>query len=312
MRILVTGAAGFIGSHLVKQLSLENHEVIALDALIETTYSKEIKISRWELLENQGIQLEVRDLRYDNIDDLVDKSDVIVNLAAMPGLKLSWENFTMYQSCNIDAVQKLIQSILKFENKRLIHISSSSVYGEFAVGDESSPIQPISPYGVTKYAAELLLQAYAKNFPLNFSVLRYFSVYGPGQRQDMAYSKFIDGIYSGNVIDVYGDGTQERSNTFISDCVRGTIDAIPSAKNGLVYNVSGTFSISINEAIAIIEKELGKKAKINFLPAVAGDQRKTLGDSNRALTDFKYRPGVSPKDGLQKQVQAYLSNSLLA
>jgi nucleoside-diphosphate-sugar epimerase len=302
----VTGGAGFIGSHLTKELSKAGHLVHSVDALIDTTYSADIKKKRWSQMHGlPGVTLSHLDLSKIETHDLLRDIDVVVNLAAMPGLQKSWEEFPKYLSSNVQLTQNILEGISKRPNIKLIQISTSSVYGLYAKCDENGDIKPISPYGVTKFAAEELVRAYAANYDLDYCILRYFSVYGPGQRPDMAYAKFIQSISAGTPIDVYGNGQQIRTNTFITDCISGTMNAISSFENGNVYNISGNFSISLLEAISIIEEQLGKRAQINFLARALGDQQETLGDHKKATSAFKYNPSIEPNEGLEIQVQAF-------
>lgn len=310
MKIVVTGAAGFIGSNLVKKLSEIGHSVLGIDALIDTTYSKELKQTRWSNLATiQNVKLQKIDMRTDKLEPLLNNSDLIFNLAAMPGLEDSWLNFELYQSCNINATQKLLEAIDNINRKvRLIHISTSSVYGKFADGVEGTEKIPSSPYGVTKLAAENLIRAYASNSTFDFNILRYFSVYGPGQRVDMAYSKFINSIYLGNAINVYGDGTQSRTNTYIDDCVNATIAVMKNGENRSIYNVSGVEEIDILSSIKIIEELLSKKAKINYLSSRSGDQILTRGNIKKLIEDTGFVPKIGIREGLKYQVEHYLNS----
>jgi nucleoside-diphosphate-sugar epimerase len=306
MRILVTGAAGFIGSHLVRTLCQQGHEVHALDSLIETTYSAEIKKLRWQYMkENYNAMFYEKDLRYDEIEDIIASVDIIVNEAGIPGLMMSWANLEVYSQCNVVAVGKLLEVLKKFPTKRLVHISTSSVYGLNALGDEAAETRPISPYGVTKLAAEKLIHAYASEFDLDFVILRYYSIFGPGQRPDMGYSIFIDSILNDVDIKVFGDGRQIRSNTFISDCIDGTILAIQRGKNGETYNISGGEEVSVLEVLEALGSFLGKSPSIQFLPGRPGDQFKTSGNWQKASRDLGYRPKIDIKSGLKLQAEAF-------
>ena len=306
MKVLVTGAAGFIGSHITRELSQSGYEVLAIDALIETTYSAEIKKRRWSQMQSlRNVQFSNLDLSQIDISNLLQGVDVLINLAAMPGLQKSWEEFPKYLSSNVQLTQNILQGICKNPQIKLIQISTSSVYGLYAKCDEFGEIKPVSPYGVTKFAAEELIRAYAANFDFQFCILRYFSVYGPGQRPEMAYAKFIQRISDGLPIDVYGDGQQIRTNTFITDCVHGTLNAIERFKNGETYNISGDFEVSLLEAISIIENHLGSRAVINFQPKVYGDQLETNGDHSKATLEFDYVPKIKPFEGLELQVKAF-------
>jgi len=309
MKIIVTGAAGFIGSSLVKKLASTGHNVLGIDALIDTTYSKEIKISRWsELSVINNVELKQLDMRYESCEPLLNGVDLIFNLAAMPGLVDSWIDFDLYLSCNVTATQKLLKAISNFRGQiKLIHISTSSVYGKVANSSEESEKLPFSPYGVTKLAAENLIQAYSANLGFDFNILRYFSVYGPGQRSDMAYSKFIKAIYFGNTIEIYGDGKQSRTNTYIDDCIEATIAVMDRGANQNIYNISGIENVDLLTSIKIIEEILGKNARLDFLPARGGDQLFTMGDITKLLRDTNYVAKTNLEEGLRRQVECFLA-----
>ena len=312
MKCLVTGGAGFIGSHLVLELINSGHEVLAVDALLDTTYSSQIKRERFKKLfelRSSKLQLIEKDIRFDSLYSEIEECDAIINLAAMPGLNMSWSDFDSYLSCNVTLVERLLQTMIAVGPRKFLHISTSSVYGKFATGDETSNIDPISPYGVTKAAAEMLLKGYQTNFNLEFIILRYFSVYGPGQRPDMAYSKFINSIANGKTIDIYGDGKQVRSNTYISDCIQGTLGALFSKEASGIYNIAGKEQRTVLESISIIESILEKKAQINFMNGVPGDQYKTKGDINKATSAFGFDPVTTLEEGLSHQVSAFKKNS---
>lgn len=309
MKIVVTGAAGFIGSSLTKTLALAGHDVLGIDALIDTTYSKEIKKLRWSnLMAVNNVRLQHLDMRYESCEPFLDGVEVIFNLAAMPGLVDSWVDFDLYLSCNVTATQRLLKTISKLGGRvKLIHISTSSVYGKVANGNEESDKSPFSPYGVTKLAAENLIQAYSANFGLDYNILRYFSVYGPGQRNDMAYSKFIQAIYFDKTINIYGDGKQSRTNTYIDDCVEATIAVMEQGKNQNIYNIAGREAIDLLTAIKIIEEVMGKSARLNFLPARSGDQLLTNGDATKLFKHTNYVAKTKLMEGLKRQVEYFLA-----
>lgn len=310
MKIVVTGAAGFIGSNLVKELASQNHKVTCIDALIDTTYPRDIKLSRWvELKKIPNLALIEKDLREGNLESYIEDAEVILNLAAMPGLHDSWTNFDLYESCNITATHRLLDAHLRLKSKaKLIHISTSSVYGKIATVGESGPTLPYSPYGVTKLAAENLIRAFADNTSLDFNILRYFSVYGPGQRPDMAYSKFISAIYNNEVINIYGDGAQSRTNTYISDCINATLMIIKNGVSNAIYNVSGFEEVNLLKVISILEEIIGSKARINFMPGRIGDQLTTKGNIKRLITDTGFEPTVGVYQGLKNQVDYFLNS----
>jgi len=310
MKFVVTGAAGFVGHNLVKSLIKDGHIVACIDALIDTTYSARIKKKRWEELRKlNGTEMFQLDLRFDNLHEPLSEGDVLIHAAAVPGLLLSWENFDLYASCNLTATQKLVESLLETNPlMNFVHISTSSVYGLIADGDETSVLNPVSPYGVTKLSAEKIIQAYAANYALRFTILRYFSIYGPDQRSDMAYGRFIESIYYGRPITIFGDGLQSRTNTFISDCVNATIQMSMIESENEIYNLSGKSQVNVLEVIEILEGLLQKKATLEFKPARPGDQISTSGRIEKIKNRIGYEPKISIHEGLRMQVEKFLND----
>lgn len=303
-KVLVTGAAGFIGSAVVRSLSENGIAVVALDGMLDGLYPAEEKIRRFaDVSALPGVTAHHLDLRTADLTFLGDDITHVINEAAMPGLGPSWSDFELYSSCNISAVARLIDVARNWPLERFIQISTSSVYGKLAVGDESLPTHPVSPYGATKLAAEHLALAHFRDSGFPVTILRYFSVYGPGQRPDMAYRKFIAKGLAGKTIDIYGDGSQTRSNTFIDDCVSATIAALDTSDIGGIYNIAGATERSLNEALAIIENAVGKELELRFLPRARGDQDRTHGDSSKAAGALKFRHTTTLEEGLALQVQ---------
>ena len=306
MRVLVTGAAGFIGSHLSEALIAGGHEVVGLDAFIPY-YPRALKERNLaDLRARPRFTFHEVDLRTAPIEPVLDGIDAVVHLAAMPGLERSWSDFDLYLTCNVAATSRLLDACRARAVARFIHISTSSVYGVDAVGDEDMPTSPVSPYGVTKLAAEHLVMAYVRTLGFPAAVLRYFSIYGPRQRPDMAYQIFTEALSQGRPITVFGDGEQSRSSTFVTDAVAGTIAAITGAHVGGIYNISGGHRITVNQAIATIADELGVIPKVEYGPARGGDQRHTEADTTRALRTFGYQATVDPADGLREQVRWFV------
>ncbi len=303
-RLLVTGAAGFIGYEVVRRAQRAGFAVTALDGLLGGLYSAKEKEERFNSLASiPGITTMQEDLRVFDWDSSDLSFDYVVNLAAMPGLALSWSDFDLYRSCNLDSVARLVQAARSWPLKKFIQISTSSVYGLNAVGDETMPLNPVSPYGVTKLAAETLLLAYFRTHDFPVSVLRYFSVYGPGQRPDMAYRKFIQKALAGEDITLFGDGSQSRTNTYIDDVAQATVAAISDAKPGEAYNICGAEETTILDAVSLILEETESSSAIVFEPRVPGDQDRTAGDSSKALRDFGFTPITGLHEGLRKEIE---------
>ena len=301
--ILVTGAAGFIGSAVVRSLSASGHTVAALDGLLDGLYPSAEKLVRFhEIAELPGVTAIRADLRSDDLSIIPDTVTHVINEAAMPGLGLSWQDFDLYASCNLNAVARLIDHASNWNLERFIQVSTSSVYGKDAVGDEFQPIEPVSPYGVTKLAAENLALAHWRDSGFPAVVLRYFSVYGPGQRPDMAYRKFVQKALKGEPITLFGSGNQSRSNTYLDDCVGATIAALTSGDPGEIYNISGGQERTINEALSIIEAEVGRPLDIERVEPARGDQNRTYGDSTKAQAVLGLSQSVTLEEGLGRQV----------
>jgi nucleoside-diphosphate-sugar epimerase len=301
VKAIVTGAAGFIGSHLCEHLLDAGHEVHGVDAFIPY-YEPAVKERNLILARSRpAFHFHRLDLRTDSIEALIADSQIIFHLAAMPGLTKSWTDFGLYESCNVLATQRVLEAVRQCgKPPRVVHVSTSSVYGTMAEGDESQPTIPISPYGVTKLAAENLCRAYSNAFGLHVVVLRYFSVYGPRQRPDMGYHKFIDALLHDRQITVYGDGNQVRGNTFVADCVAATV-AAAEAKSGEIFNVGGGESASVWDILRRLESLAGRSARVKKEPARPGDQRSTLADTRKLTQTLDWQPQVSLNEGLQRQ-----------
>jgi nucleoside-diphosphate-sugar epimerase len=302
MRVLVTGCAGFVGSHLCEQLLDEGHEVVGVDAFIPY-YPREIKeVNLRTLYASPRFHFHELDLRFDSLEGCLEGVDTVVHAAAMPGLQRSWTSFELYMTCNLLAVERLLEASRAANVSKFLYISTSSVYGYEAVGDETQPCTPVSPYGVTKLAGENLVSAYVNTFDFPASILRYFSIYGPRQRPDMAYNIFTSSMMEGQPITIFGDGMQSRSNTYVGDCVRGTIQAIHGAKVGEIYNIGGGTVLALREAIEIIADALGVSPNIEYGPPRTGDQRRTEADFSKARRTFGYEPLTEVEAGLRAQV----------
>jgi nucleoside-diphosphate-sugar epimerase len=302
VRCVVTGAAGFIGSHLCEELLHLGHEVVGVDAFIPY-YPREIKERNHAACRARSTyHFQALDLRRDSLESVVTGADVVFHLAAMAGLTRSWTDFDLYASCNINGTQRLLEAIRRTNPglQRLIYASTSSVYGRFASGDETLPTRPISPYGVTKLAAENLCRAYGEEHGLPVVVLRYFSVYGPRQRPDMGYHHFINALLQDKPIVVYGDGQQVRGNTYISDCVAATLAAL-EGHPGEVYNLGGGEAANVWDILRKLEALAGRPAQVQQQPGRPGDQRYTFADTARLRRHLGWQPKVGLDDGLARQ-----------
>ncbi len=303
-RMLVTGAAGFIGSHLCEALLKDGHDVVGLDAFIPY-YPRPVKEDNLASLRTtERFTFHEVDLRSADLDPLLDGVDVLFHLAAMPGLVKSWSDFSLYATCNIEATQRLLETACDRKVGHVIHVSTSSVYGKEATGDETRPLQPFSPYGLTKLAAENLCRAYEANFGLPMTILRYFSVYGPRQRPDMAYHILIRCLLEGTPFKLFGDGEQTRSNTYVADCVAATMLAAKHRETtrGEVFNIGGGEVVSLNKVIELMEELTGKKAVIERHPARPGDQKHTAADISKARELLGYNPRTPVREGLTAEV----------
>ena len=304
MRVLVTGAAGFIGSHLCERLVVDGHEVLGLDAFIPyyPRADKERNLAR--LRDERAFRFVEADLREADLTPLVADADAVIHAAAVPGNL--WDRFDSYVACNVTGAHRLLEALRDVgepERRRLVHVSTSSVYGVEALGDEEAPLRPVSPYGITKLAGEQLARAYGATYGLPVVVLRYFSIYGPRQRPDMAYHRFIDALLHDRPITVHGDGEQTRGNTYVTDCVAGTLLALERGRAGEVYNLGGGVALSMNRVLALLEEYTGRRAERRRAPAPPGDQRHTLADITKARAQLGYEPRVAPEEGLRAQVE---------
>jgi len=307
MRVLVTGAAGFVGSHVCETLQRRGHDLVAVDCFLPDLYSSSVKRDVAAELRQSGVSVVEADLRSDDISALFDGVDAVINEAAMPGLMPSWSSFETYVGCNVLAVERLARAALDAKVSKFVQISTSSVYGRHAVGDEHQATEPFSPYGVTKLAAENILNAYRTNFGLPTVTLRYFSIYGPRQRPDMAYHRFIEAILDDQSITVFGDGLQSRTNTYVADAAEGTALALEKGEDGEVYNIGGGVQVTLLEAIDLIGAACGRTPRMEFESARPGDQRETSADWTKANHAFGYAPTVPPAEGLARQVEWHLA-----
>jgi nucleoside-diphosphate-sugar epimerase len=305
-RVLVTGVAGFVGSNLAEALVAQGHEVVGIDAFTDS-YPRWYKERNLRALRTStAFRFHELDLRTASLDPVLQDVDTVFNEAAFPGLPRSWTELEAYVSCNLLAVARLIDACTRQGVRRFVQASTSSVYGEFAVGDEHMPTRPISPYGVSKLAAESLLLAHVHAHGFPAVILRYFSIYGPRQRPDMAYHIFIEALRLGRPVTVFGDGRQSRSNTFIDDCVAGTLAAATAGEVGEIYNIGGGTPLELREALAMIADLIGRPPRVISADGRSGDQRTTRADTSKARDELGYVPAISPERGLAAQVRWHL------
>jgi UDP-glucuronate 4-epimerase len=306
MKAMVTGAAGFIGSHLVERLLQQGDAVVAVDNLTDYYDVDQKRANLGGYQNDPAVEVVVEDLAERSVLDRVEEVDVVFHLAGQPGVRLSWDrNFTTYVERNIDRTQQLLEAARSAGLARLVYASSSSVYGNqpsYPV-DENAVPRPFSPYGVTKLAAEHMCSLYAQNYGLSTVSLRFFTVYGPRQRPDMAFSKFIRATLTGQPIKVTGDGTAIRDFTYVGDIVSalvaaGRADVAP----GRVYNTCGTESVNVNETIGLIGDAVGSEPAVERGPNVPGDVQRTGGVSTLAETELGWSAEVDLASGLEQQV----------
>jgi nucleoside-diphosphate-sugar epimerase len=304
-RVLVTGAAGFVGSHLSEALLARGHDVLGLDAFTEN-YSPARKRANLTHALAAGLEFRRLDLTCDRLDPVLGGIDVVYHLAAQPGVRPSWgEDFDIYARRNLVATQRLLEASLRAGLARFVFASSSSVYGHVSErpARESDRPAPVSPYGLTKAACEDLIDLYRRVHGLSAVSLRYFTAYGPRQRPDMAFASFIRSVLSGGPLRVLGDGNQTREFTYVTDAVAATIAAAELGTEP-VYNIGGGTTTTLLEAIAQIEKLAGRSALISFSPTARGDAYRTSADLTAARRDLCYQPVVPLGEGLELQIRA--------
>lgn len=305
MSYLVTGAAGFIGSHVVEELLNQNHKVVGIDAMLDDSYSKKIKFDNLVTARShENFTFVQIDLLNSKLSEILEDIEYVIHLAAMPGLTKSWENPQLYINQNISATLNLLLSLNISKLRKFTYASTSSVYGSKVKPEMlNQSLNPVSPYGVTKLAAEHLLQCYMSARGLPLIVLRLFSVYGPRQRPDMGFHKLIDSIMNNRTFIRYGDGTQERTNTYVKDVSRVIVEATMKCNTGDILNVSGQEQVSFNRIIQLIEQKLNAKARILVAEEREGEQETTDGRFSSAWDSLNLEPHYNLDYGLSKQIE---------
>ena len=310
-KVLITGIAGFIGSHTALAAKALNWQVIGIDSITDY-YDTRIKQNNLEKLNTAGItDIHQADLLDCDLDLILRDVDVVLHCAAQPGVRDSWTHFDKYVASNILATQRLLEGCAKSNVKRLVYSSSSSVYGdleEFPVL-ETNNLNPVSPYGITKLAAEHLCSSYSLNSDLSVVSLRYFTVYGPGQRPDMAIHRLINSALHQTPFPLFGDGSFIRDFTFVTDVARANLAALANdIPSGTIINIAGGESTSMSELIRMVEKITGKEVPLDRRPVQAGDVVRTGGDTTLAKKYLNWTPEVTLHQGLQQQYKS-LNNS---
>ena len=304
MKVVVTGAAGFIGSHLAERLLADGHDVVGVDCFTDY-YERARKERNLEFsLAHAHFSFQDLDLVDADLKPVLDGAGVVYHLAGQPGVRPSWgSQFDQYVRDNVIATQRLLECLKGSQINRFVFAGSSSVYGdaEMFPTKESALPRPVSPYGVTKLAAEHLTHLYTRNFDIPAVSVRYFTVYGPRQRPDMAFARFMQAASDGQEIELYGDGEQTREFTFVSDAVEGTIKAAGADVVGQVFNLGGGSRVTLNQVLATLEEISDLKIRRRNLPAAPGDPRHTGASINLARERLGWEPRVSLREGLDKQ-----------
>lgn len=312
-QVLITGCAGFIGSRTTEIALSQGLEVLGVDVLSDY-YDVELKKrnlraiaahsreSKFKFVEKDVLELEISDLS---------RASAVIHCAGQPGVRSSWKEFDSYARMNILATHHLLELVIRSEIHRVVYSSSSSVYGNASSYPvvESSPTHPVSPYGVSKLAAEHLCGAYAETFALPVVSLRYFTVYGPRQRPDMAIHRMISACEVGRDFTVFGDGSHIRDFTYVDDVARANLLAATREEivGGEVLNVCGGTSVLVRDLISEVEDACGKRLLVNFAAEQPGDVRQTGGDNSRAQQKLGWKPEIGIAEGVRREVAWFRS-----
>lgn len=308
IRILVTGGAGFIGSHLIEWLLKNDHEVICLDSF-EPFYDPEVKKNNIKaFLENKNFRLEVGDIRdRENLVRLLEGTDYVFHQAAQAGVRMSVEDPIKAHEVNATGTLILLESALNSDVEKIINASSSSVYGkiEYLPFDENHPTRPLSPYGISKLAAEEYCRVFSELYGLKTVSLRYFTVYGPRMRPDLAINIFTRKALTNEPISIFGDGTKTRDFTHIDDIVRANLIAMQ--KGAGAYNIGGGHQISIKDLAEKIIQITGSYSQILYSNPIKGDAEHTFADTTKATREMGWKPQTSLKKGLERYISWVLT-----
>lgn len=315
MIALVTGVAGFIGSHLAARLLDQGSSVLGVDCFTDY-YPRPLKEANLSGVKGRpGFRFVEARLQDADLTQLLRGVTHVFHLAAQAGVRKSWgHDFSVYTVNNVDATQVLLEACVGLSLERFVYASSSSVYGDHVPLPmrEDAYLQPLSPYGVTKLAAEHLASLYWENYTVPAVSLRYFTVYGPRQRPDMGFHRFLRAALNGDPLTVYGDGEQTRDFTFVADAVSATIAAATKGRAGRVYNIGGGSRVTVNEVLTLVHRVSGRPLTIQREPAQKGDMRHTYADTSRAQQDLGFAPSVTLEEGLRQQYHWQQAASALA
>lgn len=306
MRCLITGVAGFIGSHLAERLLSDGHEVCGVDAFIDY-YPRAMKERNLEVARSWNSFTFIEDdLLTMRVIPLLDGVDWVFHQAAQAGVRASWgKEFARYTGCNVLVTQRLLEAALYTNSiRRFIYASSSSVYGDAVELPlvEDTLLSPLSPYGVTKLAAENLCTLYHRNFDVPTVSLRYFTVYGPRQRPDMAFHRFCKAVINGEPVRVFGDGYQTRDFTYVSDIVEANLQAATSVQAvGQVMNIAGGSRVTVRHVVELMSAISKSRVEVIYSEKEFGDVRHTLADTSRAERLLRYCPRVTLQEGLAQE-----------
>jgi UDP-glucose 4-epimerase len=306
VKALVTGAAGFVGSHLSERLIAAGATVVGVDCFTDY-YSRGLKERNLEgLRRDSRFSLVEEPLATADLGALLDGTTHVFHLAAQAGVRKSWgRDFRVYTVNNVEATQVLLEACVGRPIERFVYASSSSIYGDevpLPMREDARP-QPVSPYGVTKLAAEQLCYLYYVNHSVPTVSLRYFTVYGPRQRPDMGFSRFFTAVMHDQALPMFGDGRQTRDFTFVADAVSATVSAATRGKPGGVYNIGGGSRVELLDVFELIRLVTGRPLRIERLEAQRGDMRDTYADTTRARTDLAFAPTVTLEQGLRAQYE---------
>jgi nucleoside-diphosphate-sugar epimerase len=305
MRTLVTGCAGFIGSHLVDSLVADGHEVIGIDCFNDNYHRRQKLTNLRHVSDWDGFEFIPIDLARGDLRGIADECELIFHLAAEPGVRSSWgARYENYLRNNVLATQHVLEAVKHRTDVRVVYASSSSVYGNALARPtkEDTPLHPVSPYGQTKAAMEHLCELYLLSHGVDVVGLRYFTVYGPRQRPDMAFHLFSRALLEGQPINVYGDGLQTRDFTYVDDVVRAT-RAAAGAQLGehRIFNIGGGSPASLREVLTILRQVAGRDVDVVYGQTERGDVRDTAADASRARAELGFEPQVALADGLASQ-----------